>query len=156
AQPATLSVKVAFPKGLVTEWYPKATSVSSGPRNAPPGALLDGAIEWKDVSVQPGAALAFPTGDGPSRYYAARATDASPLRVGQQQEKLIFYRGVGSFAPPVRPRYLSDGKLEIRNAGTDDLALAILFENHGGKTGFRVARNVRDSVTMEPAALTGD
>jgi hypothetical protein len=35
-------VKVAFPKGLITEWYPQARAASgAGPRN--------GGIEWEGV-----------------------------------------------------------------------------------------------------------
>ena len=149
AHPATLSVHVSFPHGWVTEWYPKARVASDGP-------FVNGKIGWDTVEVVPGANPEFPVTKGPSRYFAARNTDAAPLRVGDQQEKFLFYRGVGGFQVPVRPKYLSDGKLEIRNAGPDPIPLAIVFENRARKIGYRVAGKIVDSVTVDPPAMTGD
>ena len=155
-QPLTLSVRVDFPQGTITEWYPRASRVT--PNSAEPGGPVyrKGSIAWDAVHVLPGANLEFPSSHGASRYYAARQTDAAPLRIGQQQEKLLFYRGVASFAPPLRPSYASDGTLEIRNAGARPIPLAILFENHGGKIGYAVARNIDELVRLHPPALTSD
>ncbi len=93
ARPVTLSVHVDFPHGWITEWYPKAT-VSTGAQ------YVDGKIRWDSVEVLPGANLEFPTSKGPSHYFAARNTDSAGLRVGDQQEKLLFYRGVGGIPGP--------------------------------------------------------
>jgi hypothetical protein len=51
---------------------------------------------------------------------------------------------------------LTDGKLEIRNAGPDPIPLAIVFENRAGKIGYRVAGKIVDAVTVDPPAMTGD
>lgn len=149
----TLNVHVDFPQGLITEWYPQASKVSPSFKSAGP-IYRNGSIEWNAVHVLPGEDLEFPTTAGASRYYAARQTDAAPLRIGNEQEKLIFYRGVGSFSPPLRPRYGTDGKLEIRNAGPEPIPLAILFDNHGGKMGYGLVPDIKDSVTVESPALT--
>jgi hypothetical protein len=92
---ARVSVTVDFPAGRITEWYPFA-DVSN----------KKGAIVWNDVLIQPGAEERFPVAGAASHYYAARATDAAPLVVadssGQaQHEKLLFYRGVGTFDLPL-------------------------------------------------------
>ena len=151
----TLSVHVDFPKGLITEWYPPASKVAPNPAAVGP-VYRNGSVEWDEVSVLPGAHLEFPSTSGGSRYYAARQTDSAPLSIGGQPEKLIFYRGVGSFPPRLRPRYLRDGKIEIRNAGADPIPLAILFENHGGRVGFQTVREIQDGATLDPPVLTGD
>lgn len=155
-RPLTLDVHVDFPRGLITEWYPPASKVTPAPPAIVRPFYRNGSIEWNRVSVLPGAKLDFPATAGASRYYAARQTDSAPLRIGTQQEKLIFYRGVGSFAPPVRPHYGTDGKLEIHNAGSGPIPLAILFENHNGRIGYQTARSVKDTITLDPPALTGD
>ena len=153
-QPAKLSVHVDFPQGWITEWYQKAKVSRGGPFSE--GQYGQGQITWDSVDVLPGASLKFPTARGASHYFFARNTDSAPLRAGDQQEKLLFYRGVGNFQPPVRPKYLSDGKLEIRNAGRDPIPLAIVFENRGGKTGYRVVREIRDVVTVASPETTAD
>ncbi|HUQ95074.1 MAG TPA: hypothetical protein VM120_25580 [Bryobacteraceae bacterium] len=95
---ATVSVKVDFPRGLLTEWYPHADDY--GPNTAGPGRL-----QWGHVRITPGAGDRFLQEPGSSHYYAARDADADPIEVRKQGEteweKFIFYRGVGWFAPPI-------------------------------------------------------
>lgn len=152
----TLSVHVDFPRGLITEWYPQASKVTPASPPAVGPIYRNGSIEWDGVSLLPGGKVDFPSTTGPSRYYAARQTDSVPLRIGTEQEKLIFYRGVGNFAPPLRPHYGTDGKLEIHNAGTEPIPLAIYFENHNGQTGYQVVRSIKDTVTLDLPPLTSD
>jgi len=157
ARPTTLSVQVSFPEGWITEWYPKAAVTAGKPSDH--GAISEynnGKIAWNSVEVLPGANLEFPTASGDSHYFYARNTDSAPLRVGDQQEKLLFYRGIGSFQVPVRPKFSSDGKLEIRNAGPDPIPLAIVFENRAGKIGYRVLHGIANTVTVDPPEMTGD
>jgi len=148
-RPVTLSVHVDFPQGWITEWYPKAT-VTAG------NQFDNGTIGWNSVDLLPGANLEFPTASGASHYFYARNTDSAPLRVGDQQEKLLFYRGIGGFQVPLRPKFASDGKLEIRNAGKGPIPLAIVFENRAGKIGYRVVRDIADKVTVDAPDMTGD
>jgi len=142
---------VGFPQGLITEWYPQAARVLRE-RNGKPS----GGIEWDSVEVAPGVHAALPVEKAASHYYAARQTDSAPIRVGQEQEKLLFYRGAGNFSVPIRATIADDAKLEIRNTGADAIAAAILFENRGGKAGYRVTRELKDSVTLEMPELTAD
>ena len=152
-RPMTLSVHVDFPQGWITEWYPKATKVLAPAASA---ENRDGRIDWDSVELVPGQEPAFPPTKGASHYYAARNTDSTPLRVGEQQEKLLFYRGVGDFQVPLRPRFIDAGKLEIRNAGPDPIPLVILFENRAGKLGYRIARNLEDVTELPMPELTAD
>jgi hypothetical protein len=156
AQPVTLSVRVQFPRGWITEWYPKATSVTpNAVPNGPISSFADGEIRWDNVEVLPGHNPVLPTSKGPSHYYAARETDAAPLRIGSQWEKLIFYRGVGDFPVPLQP-VLADGRVRVTNAGGEPVPLAILFENRDGKIGYSMARSLRESAEMEVPELDGD
>src|SRR5262245_22500709 len=98
---STADVKVRFPKGTITEWYPKATTNNS-------------TIEWNGIKVSPNMRADFPTGSN-SHYFTARETDATPLRVGSQNEKFLFYRGVGNFPLPISARRMQDGKVDVKN-----------------------------------------
>jgi hypothetical protein len=144
ARPAMLSVNVGFPKGRFTEWYPDARNDSSGQ------------IEWKSVQVLPGEDLTLPGGGGGNHYYAARATDAAPLRVGKEQEKLIFYRGVGDLDVPIHPTYTADGKIFVRNMSRQAIATAFVFENRGGKVGYRALHDIDPAEAVDPPELTGN
>ena len=163
-------VKVAFPHGLITEWYPQAEYQVYQPSRID-GSMrrlaanlngidtslrtLTGGIEWKSIQVQPDVSPALPIENGVSRYYAARATDAAPITVGDQHEKFLFYRGVGTFPVPLSVRLTGDGKIAVENRGHDTVPSAILFENRGGRLGYRNAGAITDSVTLDPPSLDG-
>jgi hypothetical protein len=156
-------VKVAFPQGLITEWYPQADyKVYRGISMRPPranmhGAVtsLGGAIEWRNVKVQPGTAPALPVESTPSRYYAARQTDAAPVEVGGQHEKFLFYRGVGRFPIPLSARVSGDGKVVVENHGREAVPSVILFENREGRMGYRLSAAI-DIDNAVGATLTFD
>jgi hypothetical protein len=154
----TLSVQVDFPRGWLTEWYPQATQVKPDFSRSPGewARFGNGRLEWDTVQAQPVENPEFPTSVGPSRYYAARNTDSALLHIGGQQEKFIFYRGMANFLTPLEPVFRSDGKLTIHNSGSDTIPLAILFENHSGKIGYRVAHGLDHAVTLDPPELTGN
>jgi hypothetical protein len=145
SQPLNMSVKVDFPKGYITEWYPKAALGNRWET-----------IEWRDVKLQPGAASQFPVEPGSSHYYAARDTDAVPLQVADQTEKFLFYRGVGTFPLPLSGEVLKDGKVLVAPNGNDHVTGLIQFENRGGKIGYRVIGKLDREVTLDPRSLGGD
>jgi hypothetical protein len=163
-------VTVAFPRGVITEWYPHAQyaiyqkiGVNGTARrleadlNGFDTSLrsLTGTIEWRNIKVQPGAALALPVESGPSRYYAARGTDAAPITVGGQHEKFLFYRGVGRFPIPLSARLSGDGKVVVENRGYESVPSVILFENRGGRLGYRNVGAIADGVTLDRPSLDG-
>lgn len=144
SRPAELSVQVpALPLGHMTEWYPKATDSGNS-------------LRWDSIRLDPGAHPDLPSSPHDSRYFAARNTDSTPLNVNGQWEKMLFYRGVGSFAIPLRPQFIADGKVELRNVSQDRIPLAILFENRGGKLGYHIESDLTGSATTDFPVLTGD
>jgi hypothetical protein len=137
----TLSVKVSFAEGLITEWYPHASRVE--PSEVRAGDVLyqrhgRGSITWDSVIVSPNIAEHLPLGTPPlatprdpngdamgkdrrSQYYAARETSSAPLVVktagGVEQEKFLFYRGVSTFSPPISATVAPNGAIHITNLG---------------------------------------
>ena len=150
SQATRLSVHVDFPQGWITEWYPSATTVlpeiHQG-QNLP--ALGQGHIGWDNLMVMPGTTTIGPVGKGASRYYAARNTDADPIHVSNQAEKLIFYRGIANFPVPLRVKVLDQSRLELRNQAEATLPMVVVFENRGGKTGYRVVREFSGTTQVE-------
>jgi len=152
----TVNVKVSFPHGLMTEWYPAAkVDPRSLITDVQKMAAGTGTIEWKGVQVMPGAADDFPSETASSHYYAARKTDAAPLEVGGQREKFLFYRGIAGFNPPLSAQSALDGKIRVTNLGNESIPSAVLFENRGGKIGYRVYRDLQNSFVFDAPELTG-
>ncbi len=75
-------------------------------------------------------------------------------RSATQHEKFLFYRGVGRFQPPLSAR-LSDEKVTVENRGSDAVPAVFLFENRGGRLGYRNAGALKDAVTLDKPLLDG-
>jgi len=138
----TLSVKVDFPKGKITEWYPAARQVGKG-------------IDWGTVRILPGANAPFLVEKGESHYYPARETDANAVRIcslggtkAAEHEKFLFYRGVGTFDLPLKVS-LSGDKVVVRNISKDRIDQVVLFENRNGKVGYRIHCYLKDEVVLD-------
>jgi hypothetical protein len=166
ARKMKVSVKVDFAKGLITEWYPHASERTPAASNTPtpPGRLFEqafagGSISWNSITLDPSLAPNFPREAAPSRYYAARATAAIPLRVatanGTETEKFLFYRGVSAFEVPIAAT-TTDGKITARDLTTQPIPEVILFERRGDKVGYRIGGALSDGATLELPELTAN
>ena len=161
-------VKVTFPHGLITEWYPRAeyevrqTDRADGSARKLPASLngidmslrtLTGAIEWRNIRVQPHTTHTLPHESASSRYYAARETDAASITVDGQHEQFLFYRGVGRFPVPLSVLVSNDGTAHVENRGDATVPVVIYFENRGGRLGYRKADFIKRTVTLDPPRL---
>ena len=136
----TLSVRVDFPKGRITEWYPAARAVGRS-------------IDWGQIRILPRTRVSFPREKGESHYYPAREADADPVRVcipqgNPEHEGFLFYRGVGTFDLPLKVT-LSGDQVTLRNLGKDALGPVVIFENRNGKIGYRLHDDLKDEVTLD-------
>ena len=150
-----VSVRVAFSKGLITEWYPHASRVE------PSGPLTEislhqnqsaGSIAWHSVTIDPGVSAEFPNEKSDRHYYAARETSAAPLLVrsptGEQNEKFLFYRGVSTISVPLSAKPASDGSVETANLTADEIPNLIFFERRGHQTGYRIIGPLQNHMVL--------
>jgi hypothetical protein len=130
-QPMDVSVAVSFTQGTITEWYPRLHTAN---RNL-------SRVDWGTVRLMPGTQPKLLTEPAPSHYYPARQTDAVPLRVcgdrGDEHEKFLFYRGVGSFPQPLQAS-LEGQTLKLRRRNKEEIGAVIVFENRKGQVSFSV------------------
>ena len=128
----TISARVRFPHGVITEWFPRPTGSPDDVINQ----AFRGDILWTGVNVRPSKVPAFPTEPQKNHYYVARETDAAPLEVGGEHERFLFYRGVGRLTPPINARVMPNGQIVISHTGGGALGDIILFENRDGATAY--------------------
>ncbi len=134
-KPVTVAVESKFPEGVFTEWFPQA--------ERPPADIRS--LRWAEVRVRSDGPVTLPTAPGANHYYAARETDAAPLEVvyrkdgkeRRDQEKFLFYRGVGSPKPPLTVTAAGGGAFTVRVAGTESVPALLLVEVKGGAVRFR-------------------
>jgi hypothetical protein len=154
---ATVDVDVRFPQGLFSEWYPAAT-VSQLPaheRLLPVTKTVGSGMQWKGVRLLPSAEEQYPTESGKSHYYAARSTDSTPLEVGAQREKFLFYRGVGSFPVPIAATLAEEETVIVTNRGDRPIPGVVLFSRTGDSMSFRAFGTLEKQVGLTLPATAG-
>jgi hypothetical protein len=127
-EPLTAQVNVRFPEGVLTQWYPAVQSFyppffkgkgdpvldrsfpfTTAQCREQFSKVHDGLLDWGAVEVLPrGAKPALP--DAPLQKFTwshARDVDANAVRItnakaGMQEERFLFYRGLGNFPIDVK------------------------------------------------------
>jgi hypothetical protein len=143
--PRFVNVRVDFPRGMLTEWYPVVKHFDSGNPSleTPQGYAY---LDWGGVRLTPPAQFAhvrvrdskgqavsasLPPVAADDHYGRARETDSAIVETveefrGSHFEKFLFYRGVGNFELPVKLVALGNDRFAITNAG-DDVSGALLL-----------------------------
>jgi len=165
----TVSVRVAFSRESITEWYPHADRVQ------PSGILrntslrqwqADGSISWLGRSRFSKPEWRVPARGQRNRYYAAEKP--LPQRCSSRQEQVtnkrnfLFYRGVSAAGLPLSAKLQADGKLGVKNLSQDDIP-AIIFSSAAVKESGIVGGHPRKGNCAQPSgaqrrvdALCGD
>jgi hypothetical protein len=148
----TVSVRADFPKGLMTDWYPQASR--------PP----EQSLRWDDLKI---LAKDRPRliGEGDKgRYFAARETDAAIVRTSntdrREDEKFLFYRGVGDFQMPFVVRAQGNGEFMIKNTGKHAIPAYVLVGVKDRKVSFKVFQGLspgaEDTVELPAESSTAE
>jgi hypothetical protein len=146
----TVDVSVRFPRGLITEWFPRAevTPAYTLPEQALTQPGFAGTARWARVQVNPGSSEDFPTQNRSSHYYVARQTDAAPVEVAGVREKFLFYRGVGAVRVPLVAVAAADGSVRLTRSDAGPLGTVVLFERRGDNVGFEIRTVAANSATI--------
>lgn len=142
----TVNVSVAFPKGLITEWYPAATTFGPSEGFAPlQPDQAKSHLAWNQLQIlgQSRTVTRVPPALAPSHYFTARTDSASPLRVQRglhpsqagEEERFLFYRGAGNFPTPLHAKIDAAGDLVLANRGDQPLGPVFVFRQVNGVAG---------------------
>jgi hypothetical protein len=155
--PGALHVRasVDFPGGIVSQWFPQASSYA--PAIGAMTAIANGHMEW-EADLRPGDDLsAMKPVPADSVWAPSRNTAAVPLAIGADVEKFIFYRGLGRFDVPFRVESRADGLLDLSNDSDQDIADVFLLRVHatGGATVPLGKLAARSTLRMIPSPVEG-
>jgi hypothetical protein len=140
-RPVHASVRVDFPSGLISQWFP-ACRAGNQPSKANQAVVqpvdfaspVNGFMEWEPDILAPDTRQRVSYATGSHTWNTPRQTDANlvSIRSGGKEdiEKFIFYRGIAHFTPPVTARFIdnSSGSIGITNRGSDDLPFVFVYE----------------------------
>ncbi len=144
AEETTVKVRVRFPGGRITEWYPQAQSAGGG------------GINWGELRVMPRSHVGLPHDFRDNHYYPARETDAALIQIHNaeqpEHEKFLFYRGVGDFDLPVSVG-LQGNRIVVKKSFQANVRHVVLFENRGGNIGFQIVDLSKTEVLIDRPVL---
>ncbi|MFO1515277.1 MAG: hypothetical protein U1F83_20645 [Verrucomicrobiota bacterium] len=115
----------------------------------PQHVTKDSRIVWTNVRLLPAeqhtnVASLLPLDQSGSHYFAARETDSAFVRLNSlsrtnplpEYDKFLFYRGVGSFATPLRVSMTDDNSLTLTNTSAETLSDLFVLRVHEGQGQF--------------------
>jgi hypothetical protein len=167
--PRTVQVRVDFPQGLLTEWFPRAKQIAPGNRNALGGIQGRAFLDWGPVRLTPpeqfskvrvhlsngqAAAASLPPVAADHHYGQARETDSAIVETvdangNSQFEKFLFYRGLGNFNLPIKLVALGADRFEISNSADEASGALLLVRIEQGRVRFTRAEPISPHSTVE-------
>jgi hypothetical protein len=134
--PARVKVRVDFPRGLLSQWYPNTSEPVRRPSDLDLSKVESTSLAW-DVELVPGQPPAeVPEVATDDPWHFAREVDAAWCRVQTkgdrdvppgptEAERYLFYRGLGAFTLPlVTSPGAKAGQVVTANAGAEAVPFA--------------------------------
>jgi hypothetical protein len=154
--PRTVSVRVDFPQGALTEWYPVVKKFQSGKADGSFDIVGRAFLDWGAVHLTPpkqfakirvkgpkqqGVPASLPPVDANDHYGRARETDSAIVETIDAEhashfEKFLFYRGLGNFELPMKLAALGNDRFEITNSGEEASGALLLMRIENGLVRF--------------------
>lgn len=126
-----VSVNVKFPEGVVTETFP--APVQTFPTSLSEPILANGNTTFH-VNILPQLTGRLPVVDAGNIYQHARNVNSNLVVCGDEEEKFIFYRGLGRFQPRVSISSIgSDLKLGTLRTADKPVAAFLVHVNQEGQ-----------------------
>jgi len=128
-------VRVGFPHGIISQWYPNRSAGEDTPAGDTlnlDGAERTGLIEWNATVLDPTTTeqLTQTGSDVTAKWYAPRMTDANLVKNGMGEiEKYLFYRGLANFSLPVTASFVSDKLVVLANTSSDTIPFIYVYDH---------------------------
>jgi hypothetical protein len=155
-EPRVVNVRVDFPQGSLTEWYPVVKKFDSGVNNDTNAIVGHSYLDWGTVRLTPekqfasvrvrdakGKAIpaSLPRVDAGDHYARARETDSAIVETvdanrGSHFEKFLFYRGLGNFELPIKLVAQRHDRFEVSNSGEEPSGALLLVRIENGHVRF--------------------
>lgn len=149
-----VDVKVGFPKGVLTQWYPQVGLLNPVVTGGAP-KLQDGLLDWGSLYILPKGVgtESMPAVAAGDPWSHARNVDANMIRnchtgvLNQradgkfegvsEYERFLFYRGLGDFELPLSAWIDGDQTLILKNSARNALDGIFLLNIDNGSIGLR-------------------
>ncbi len=149
--PEQLTLTVELPTGVLSAFWPKATTQQPPPKDAL--APEKGALTWSQLAVQPGA-IPGPSAGADSLWKQLQTGDGTPVTLAGEAAPFVFYQGLGTLDPQVTARTVAVANetklgLEVTNHTGSTIPVAWYVHVHAGGGMITRIGSVPDGVTRQ-------
>lgn len=127
-QDLRVDIDVTFTDGIISQWFPEATSF--WPAIGEAQAFAGGNMRWQ-VDVSPEETQAPPAVAPDDIWAPSRRVASQPIRVGDDVEQFVFYRGLGDFDVPLEFD-VSAESISVKNRSAERVPSAFYLHLHPG------------------------
>lgn len=142
-----VNVVVDFPKGIISQYYPKATSFTPKAEDiktiGPSQFIFD--VKLKPVDFVGN----IPATVHDSVWNPARKVQANTIEVENEHEKFIFYRGVADFPSILKVESPEGNKLRLSNLSNRTIGHAFVLNSDGEKGIVKSLGSVKAGKSLE-------
>jgi hypothetical protein len=149
-----VDVQARFEHGILSQWYPHATSVMHMNDDSAKRDFLDmshvtwSALQWHVKVLPHGASASLPTVAADDPWHFARIPNANIVRTGQplgedgnkkpaEDEKFLFYRGLGRFELPITATVDTGSRLTLSTTARDGIKHLFILHVQDGRGAFK-------------------
>ncbi len=167
--PRTVNVRVDFPQGMLTEWYPVVKQFESGKQTNKQAIHGHAYLDWGAVRLTPPKQFAdirvrgpqgqpvpasLPAVEANDHYGHARETDSAIVETvdvngGSHFEKFLFYRGLGNFDLPIKLVALGNDRFDVTNSADVASGALLLVRIDNGRVRFTRRNPIRPRSMIE-------
>jgi hypothetical protein len=148
------TVEIDFPQGIISQYYPKASSFSPSYENiqgiGPSKFKFD--VTLKDVDFVGNTPLTFEN----SIWNPARKVKANTIQIDDENEKFIFYRGVGDFKNNFTVESDGNNQLSLTNLSPEVVPAAFILNSNGIVGAVKVLGSIKSNQKAMIPSLTSD
>jgi hypothetical protein len=167
--PRVVNVRVDFPQGVLTEWYPVVKKFNSGTDGKTNTILGHAYLDWGAVRLTPAKQFAdvrvrdwqgkpipasLPKVTEKDHYGRARETDSAIVETvdvnrGSHFEKFLFYRGLGNFTLPMKLAALGNDRFEVTNSAGESSGAMLMVRIDDSQVRFTRIAPIDPGSTIE-------
>lgn len=130
-----LDIKIDFPKGIISQWYPKATDYY--PSRDQIETLGPSTLKYSLLLKSKTFTGNIPKTTHESIWNPARVVNSNTIEVNNEHEKFIFYRGIGDFPSSLKLTSEVGNKITLTNLLDEHITGIFVLNSDGIKGNFK-------------------
>lgn len=148
--PLAIEAALQTPQGLLTQWWPNASTVAPRLNNRAVASLKDGNLVWSNLELKPNEPLEYRSLPPESLLASLRPTSGHGFMINGQAEALIYYRALYDLpAGLVAQPGTTVGTIQVRNVSDRAVPQVMVVAVRGERSWWHLIPSLAAGATMD-------